>query len=52
MEELEESLKKINQELEQETNKMTEVVKKVEELKKQKDVIQTLLNFFAILPFF
>ena len=44
MEELEESLKKINQELEQETNKMTEVVKKIEELKRQKDVIQTLLN--------
>jgi hypothetical protein len=44
MEELEESLKRINQEIETETDKMTEAAKKIEDLKRQKIAIQSILG--------
>jgi predicted nucleic acid-binding Zn-ribbon protein len=44
MEELEETLKKLNQEIETETDKMIESTKKIEDLKKQKIAIQTILG--------
>jgi hypothetical protein len=44
MEELEETLKKINQDIETETDKMTDAAKKIENLKKQKIAIQTILG--------
>lgn len=44
MEELQENLKVINEELQRETEKMEELVLKIENLKKQKSAIQTILH--------
>jgi uncharacterized protein YdcH (DUF465 family) len=44
MEELQETLEKLNQQIETETNKMTEITKQIEDLKKQKIVIETILG--------
>jgi flagellar motility protein MotE (MotC chaperone) len=44
MEELQESLKVINQELRKETEKMIELTEKIENLEKQKSTILTILN--------
>jgi DNA repair exonuclease SbcCD ATPase subunit len=44
MEELQENLKVINEELQKETEKMEELALKIEDLKKQKIVIQTILH--------
>lgn len=44
MEELQESLKAINEELQKETEKMEELRLKIEDLKKQKSVIQSILH--------
>lgn len=44
MEELQENLRVINEELQKETEKMEELASKIESLKKQKGVIQTILH--------
>jgi conjugal transfer/entry exclusion protein len=43
MEELEHTLKKIEEQIEKETDQMTEIVKNLESLKKQKKAIQAVM---------
>lgn len=44
MEELQESLKALNEEIKKESEKMEELTLKIEDLKKQKSVIQSILH--------
>ena len=44
MEELEENLKRINEQIDFHTDKMSEIIKKIDELKRQKDAIQNVIK--------